>query len=75
MGSITGGGRYDKLIGMYGKKDIPAVGFSVGVERIFTMMEEAAKKNKATFPLTRRAPFARRGLKWLLLPQNPWLVL
>ncbi len=32
--SIGGGGRYDNLIGMFGKKDIPAVGFSFGLERL-----------------------------------------
>lgn len=46
VGSITGGGRYDKLIGMYGKKDVPAIGFSVGVERLFTIMEEQVKQGQ-----------------------------
>lgn len=32
--SIGGGGRYDKLIGMFSKKDIPAVGFSFGLDRL-----------------------------------------
>ena len=32
--SVGGGGRYDNLIGMFGKKDIPAVGFSFGLERL-----------------------------------------
>jgi len=40
-GSISGGGRYDGLIGMFsGKADIPAVGVSLGIERIFMLMEE-----------------------------------
>jgi len=40
-GSISGGGRYDGLIGMFsGKGDIPAVGVSLGIERIFMLMEE-----------------------------------
>ncbi|MCW5959896.1 MAG: histidine--tRNA ligase [Pyrinomonadaceae bacterium] len=39
-GSIGGGGRYDGLIGMFGKEQIPAVGFSLGLERIIYVMEE-----------------------------------
>ncbi|MGB0639405.1 MAG: histidine--tRNA ligase [Myxococcota bacterium] len=40
-GSISGGGRYDGLIGMFsGKADVPAVGISLGIERIFMLMEE-----------------------------------
>jgi len=44
LGSIAAGGRYDKLVGMYGNRDIPAVGFSVGIERVFTILYEEAKK-------------------------------
>ena len=40
QGSIAGGGRYDGLIGMFGKEEIPAVGFSIGLERILFVMEE-----------------------------------
>jgi histidyl-tRNA synthetase len=39
-GSIGGGGRYDELIGMFGKEQIPACGFSLGLERIIVVMEE-----------------------------------
>ncbi|REJ79434.1 MAG: histidine--tRNA ligase [Acidobacteria bacterium] len=39
-GSLAGGGRYDDLIGMFGKEDIPACGFSIGLERILVVMEE-----------------------------------
>ncbi|EGC38693.1 histidine-tRNA ligase [Dictyostelium purpureum] len=46
VGSIAAGGRYDGLVGMYGKKDVPAVGFSIGIERIFTILEEEYTKNK-----------------------------
>lgn len=38
VGSIAAGGRYDKLVGMFsGKGDIPCVGISFGVERIFSI--------------------------------------
>jgi histidyl-tRNA synthetase len=39
-GSITGGGRYDGLIGMFGKEQIPACGLSIGLERIIVVMDE-----------------------------------
>ena len=39
-GSLAGGGRYDNLIGMFSKQDIPACGFSLGVERILVVMDE-----------------------------------
>ena len=39
-GSLGGGGRYDGLIGMFGKVQIPACGFSLGLERILVVMEE-----------------------------------
>ncbi|UCF63524.1 MAG: histidine--tRNA ligase [bacterium] len=40
IGSITGGGRYDNLIGMFSGTDYPATGCSIGLERIITVMEE-----------------------------------
>ncbi|MFO0722334.1 MAG: histidine--tRNA ligase [Myxococcota bacterium] len=39
-GSLGGGGRYDRLIGMFLGKDVPACGFSIGFERILVVMEE-----------------------------------
>jgi histidyl-tRNA synthetase len=39
-GSLGGGGRYDGLIGMFGKEQIPACGFSLGLERILVIMDE-----------------------------------
>ena len=40
IGSITGGGRYDNLIGIFSNRDIPATGSSIGLERIITVMDE-----------------------------------
>ncbi len=42
MGSLTGGGRYDNLIGMFTKKgeQIPACGTTIGLDRIIAAMEE-----------------------------------
>jgi histidyl-tRNA synthetase len=39
-GSLGGGGRYDNLVGMFSGKQVPAVGFSLGLERILLLMEE-----------------------------------
>ena len=40
IGSIGGGGRYDDLTGLFGVPNIPGVGISFGVDRIFDVMEE-----------------------------------
>ncbi len=40
IGSITGGGRYDRLIGVFCGEDIPATGTSIGIERIFDVVRE-----------------------------------
>ncbi len=39
-GSGGGGGRYDNLIGMFSGQNVPACGFSLGLERILLLMEE-----------------------------------
>jgi histidyl-tRNA synthetase len=39
-GSLGGGGRYDNLVGMFASQDIPACGFSLGLERILVVMSE-----------------------------------
>ncbi|KAL8621046.1 hypothetical protein ACOMHN_040571 [Nucella lapillus] len=48
VGSVAGGGRYDGLVGMFdpdGKK-VPCVGVSIGIERLFSIMEAKAKNSK-----------------------------
>ena len=40
MGSIGGGGRYDDLTGLFGVPNIPGVGVSFGVDRIYDVLEE-----------------------------------
>lgn len=49
-GSLGGGGRYDHLVGMFSNKQVPAVGFSLGLERILLLMEE-----QQMFPALRMA--------------------
>jgi hypothetical protein len=41
------GGRYDKLVGMFSGKDVPAVGVSIGIERVFAIMEGQARERAA----------------------------
>jgi len=40
IGSITGGGRYDKLIGMFTGKEVPACGTTIGIDRIIDVIDE-----------------------------------
>jgi histidyl-tRNA synthetase len=40
IGSIGGGGRYDDLTGLFGVPNVPGVGISFGVDRIYDVMEE-----------------------------------
>ena len=40
IGSVSGGGRYDGLVGMFAGREIPAMGISIGLERILEVTEE-----------------------------------
>merc|ERR1719400_765367 len=49
VGSVAGGGRYDGLVGMFDPKgrSVPCVGVSIGIERLFSIMEtNLAKQQK-----------------------------
>jgi histidyl-tRNA synthetase len=50
IGSIAGGGRYDKLIELYGGRPTPATGISLGIERI---MEILKKEKRLKLPKTK----------------------
>lgn len=44
VGSVAGGGRYDNLVGMFsGSTQIPCVGASVGIERLFALIEKKVR--------------------------------
>ncbi|MBQ2809334.1 MAG: histidine--tRNA ligase [Clostridia bacterium] len=65
--SIAGGGRYDKMIGKFTGKDTCAVGFSIGFERIITILkdylsDEAGKlRGEAiAYLIDKRAPLERK---------------
>lgn len=40
IGSLTGGGRYDGLIGLFSKTSLPVTGTTLGIERIIDVMDE-----------------------------------
>lgn len=53
MGSITGGGRYDDLTGIFGLKDVSGVGISFGADRIYDVMEQLELFPKETSASTK----------------------
>lgn len=48
IGSVAGGGRYDNLVGMFDSKgkQVPCVGVSIGVERVFAIIEAKNEREK-----------------------------
>ncbi len=40
VGSVSGGGRYDDLLGMFRKESLPMTGVSLGIERLITLMDK-----------------------------------
>lgn len=61
VGTVAAGGRYDGLVGMFSGKEVPAVGVSLGLERLLVVMEERGMLGSAT---TRT-----RGLVTLFSPE------
>ena len=60
-GSVGGGGRYDKMIGKFTGQDTPAVGFSIGFERIVMLLMERGykvptSKEKKAFLIEKNMP-------------------
>jgi histidyl-tRNA synthetase len=52
IGSLTGGGRYDNLIELYSGRDLPAIGTTIGLDRIFAAMEQLGMINSDTATVT-----------------------
>ncbi len=50
FGSVMSGGRYDNLVGMFAGKTVPAVGASIGLDRLYAALEELKliKEEKTT---------------------------
>ncbi len=61
VASIAGGGRYDKLIGLYGGEESPAVGISFGVDRLLDVLEEKIPAQNRTRVFV--APIGETALK------------
>lgn len=40
FGAICAGGRYDNLVGIFSNKKVPAVGMSIGLDRLYSALEE-----------------------------------
>ena len=59
--SVAGGGRYDKMIGKFTGQDTPACGFSIGFERIITIMME--KGIKAPGSVEKTAFLIEKGIE------------
>ncbi|MDO4266269.1 MAG: histidine--tRNA ligase [Eubacteriales bacterium] len=64
--SVGGGGRYDRMIGKFTGQDVPAVGFSIGFERIMTLLMETGFRVpgaavKTAFLIEKGMPSARLG--------------
>ena len=60
-GSVGGGGRYDKMIGKFTGQDTPAVGFSIGFERIVMLLlergfERPTRKEKKAYLIEKNMP-------------------
>ncbi|XP_065059389.1 histidine--tRNA ligase, cytoplasmic-like isoform X1 [Rhopilema esculentum] len=68
IGSISGGGRYDDLVGMFDAKGrkVPCVGISIGIERIFSIMEAKAEAAKSKVRTTETQILVASGQKNML---------
>jgi histidyl-tRNA synthetase len=55
VGSVAAGGRYDYLVGMFDPKhkNVPCVGVSIGIERLFAIMEAKAKSSQQKLRTTK----------------------
>jgi histidyl-tRNA synthetase len=50
VGSVSGGGRYDDLTGVFGMPDVSGVGISFGLDRLYDVMQEAQLFSKSEGP-------------------------
>ena len=63
--SIAGGGRYDKMIGKFSGQDVAASGFSIGFERIITILKDHMQgsyklENATAFLIDKRVSTERK---------------
>jgi len=69
MGSLTGGGRYDELIGRFSGIDVPGTGTTIGLERIYDVMNELnlwknlEKTKTKVFIITINEKFSKKAIE------------
>ena len=68
VGSVAGGGRYDDLVGMFDPKNkkVPCVGVSIGVERLFAVIES---RDEAKVRASETQVYVASAQKQLSLPR------
>ncbi|XP_075020097.1 histidine--tRNA ligase, cytoplasmic-like isoform X3 [Calonectris borealis] len=68
VGSVAGGGRYDGLVGMFDPKGrkVPCVGVSIGIERIFSMLEQRVEASEEKIRTTETQVLVASAQKKLL---------
>lgn len=48
QGTICAGGRYDSLVGQMGGRNTPAAGFAIGIERLYSLLDDNLRKHAPT---------------------------
>ncbi|KAM7042300.1 histidine--tRNA ligase, cytoplasmic-like [Acridotheres tristis] len=68
VGSVAGGGRYDGLVGMFDPKGrkVPCVGVSIGIERIFSILEQRLEASEEKVRTTETQVLVASAQKKLL---------
>ena len=68
VGSVAAGGRYDYLVGMFDPKhkNVPCVGVSIGIERLFAIMEAKAKSSQEKLRTTKTEVYVVTAQKNLI---------
>jgi histidyl-tRNA synthetase len=68
VGSVAGGGRYDNLVGLFDPKGrtVPCVGVSIGVERLFSILEAKALAEKRALRTSETEVYVASAQKGLL---------
>jgi len=61
-GSVAGGGRYDKMIGKFTGTDTPACGFSIGFERIVTILLDQNAQDQLLTTAGKKAYLIEKGM-------------
>lgn len=63
--AVCGGGRYDSLVGNLGGQDVPAIGFAMGMERLYSLMQGANDELLKAFVVSTNKQEALKLVKYL----------